>query len=307
MLIDEIISILSDSNGKLTDALLKTKVLLHDIGRKELATWVTNELRGYPEDGDVPDYRIVGSEPHGHIMNMRMQMRDYRLPILHLKSADQERLTSFPCTIAIEAIERAVQDVRGKKGKWIRPLPPEIGPRIAKALTAGTHVVSAWCEISLVDLAGILSEVRSRLLDFALELRDAAGRAPTNEAFAEKASHLDTPKIFSATILGGTNTLVLGSAGAQTVNVSNDAGDFESLATVIRALGYSDSDVSALKAAVLEDQSGGKQPRVDEGKTSHWFSQALKKAGKGLVKGGVDVTAAVIVKALEAYTKGVTG
>jgi hypothetical protein len=44
MLLDDIISILSDSEGRLTDALLKTKVLLYRLGKKDLAGWVSAEL-----------------------------------------------------------------------------------------------------------------------------------------------------------------------------------------------------------------------------------------------------------------------
>jgi hypothetical protein len=38
MLLDEIITILSDDKGTLNSALLKMKVLLHSIGKKDLAT-----------------------------------------------------------------------------------------------------------------------------------------------------------------------------------------------------------------------------------------------------------------------------
>jgi len=35
MLLDEIITLLGDQNARLSDALLKTKILLHQIGKKE--------------------------------------------------------------------------------------------------------------------------------------------------------------------------------------------------------------------------------------------------------------------------------
>ena len=50
MLLDDIIAILSDENGTLNSALLKTKVLLHSLGKKDLAAWVTNELKGYADE-----------------------------------------------------------------------------------------------------------------------------------------------------------------------------------------------------------------------------------------------------------------
>jgi AbiTii len=50
MLTDEIISLLSEEKSSLSEALLKTKVFLYQIGKKELAEWVNHELNGYPED-----------------------------------------------------------------------------------------------------------------------------------------------------------------------------------------------------------------------------------------------------------------
>jgi len=52
-LIDEIIEILSSDSGKLSDALIKTKVLLHKIGHKELVPWVDSELKGYPDRDSI--------------------------------------------------------------------------------------------------------------------------------------------------------------------------------------------------------------------------------------------------------------
>ena len=49
-LLKDIVALLSDKDGSLTGALLKTKVLLHQIGHKELAEWVNDELNGYGED-----------------------------------------------------------------------------------------------------------------------------------------------------------------------------------------------------------------------------------------------------------------
>jgi len=55
---------------------------------------------------------------------------------------------------------------------------------------------------------------------------------------------------------------------------------------------------------VLKDTTKGKTPDVTEGETGKWFSKAVKDAGKGVVKTGVDVVSSVIVKAIKAYTTG---
>ena len=61
-LLNETIEILSSEKPSLTDALMKTKVILHKLGRRDLAEWVNLELNGYrgvpvPES-DVDD-RVV--------------------------------------------------------------------------------------------------------------------------------------------------------------------------------------------------------------------------------------------------------
>ena len=63
-LIHEIMNILGSKDGKLSDALLKTKILLHKIGHKELVEWVNHELNEYTDTSNLPSYRLVHRELH---------------------------------------------------------------------------------------------------------------------------------------------------------------------------------------------------------------------------------------------------
>lgn len=296
MLLDDIIAILSDSKGSLTDALLKTKVLLHKIGKKELATWVTNELSGYPNDepGSVPPYRVVGMQVHGHVTNLAWQVSDYLLPIMHLPKKRQEALTECRFTESIASIEELTK----KDGKLHRPLPPEFGASIQEVLTPGTHVVSAWCEINMIQVENILTQVRSRLLDFMLELKDAIGDTPEKE-LPEKAKAVEADKLFTTAIFNtGSGTVVVASTNVQ---VNNKAGDIDGLLREVEKLGYDKGELESLREAVKKD---GKSPTVTEGETGKWYVNALKKIGKGTVKVGTDVATSVIIKALEHYVGG---
>lgn len=300
MLLDEIIAILSDSKGSLTDALLKTKVLLHRIGKKELATWVTNELAGYPDDapGAVPDYRVVGMMPHGHIVGYNMQMTDFRLPILHLSEKKQEQLTECRFTDSVASIEEIIRQYHGKGAALHRPLPVEFGADVKKVLTAGTHVVSAWCAINMLQVENILAQVRSRLLDFTLELKDALGDVPETE-LPQKANEVHADKLFTTAIYNTGGTVIVGSTN---IHVSNKKDDMEGLLKEVAKLGYDQHELEELRHAVLEDKSKNEKPVVTDGETSKWFVKALKKVGKGAVEVGVDVATKVIVEALKHYT-----
>ena len=200
MLLDDIIDILSDSKGSLTDALLKTKVLLFQIGKKDLITWVSNELTGYPDGGEVPPYRIVGGEVRGHIVSIAWQQTNYKLPINHLKAETRKNITEHKITMSIQSIEEAVKSFRAKGGGLRRNLPTEFGGLFKKVFHAGVDVNAAWCDINMVEVENILSEVRSRLLDFALELREALGENVPVKELPKKAEEVHADKIFNQTI-----------------------------------------------------------------------------------------------------------
>jgi hypothetical protein len=301
MLLDEIITTLSDEKGSLTSALLKTKVLLHSIGKKDLANWVSHELKGYPDEDSIPEYRRISSQVHGHVASIAWEMADTKLPIMHLKDEQKKNLTSVACTMSISSIEEAVRANRSISDyKLIRPLPPEFGGLLRKVLASGVNVISAWCEINMIEVEGVLTEVRSRLLDFALELRDVVGPDTPEKELAEKVANIDTEKMFATAVYGSGNTIIVGSHSFQSVNNQKD--DIEGLVAAIGQLGFQQPMLRELREAVQQDQKAGKEPNVADGRTGEWFSKALKEAGKDIVKTGVDIVSTVIVKALKAYT-----
>jgi hypothetical protein len=297
MLLDEIISILGNQNGSLNAALLKTKVLLHTIGKKDLATWVDHELRGYPDDKNLPEYRICSSELHATVINLRMAYRDYPLPLSHLDEEQRKSVTVSPCLLSIASIEQAVKD----GGKLGRGMPPEFAIFFERALSPGTNIIKMWIEINMVEVANILTEVRSRLLDFLLEIRDVVGMDVPEKELAARTKGVDTETMFTTTILGSHNTVIVGS---QNVQVSNQQGDIEGLVKEIAKLGYEQKDLDELRTAVQADKAAGKTPDITEGKTSKWFLGALKTAGKGVLKVGTDVATKVITESLERFIKG---
>lgn len=303
MLLDEIIATLSDENASLTSALLKTKVLLHSIGKKELANWVTNELKGYPDEESIPEYRRIGTDVHGHLTSIAWEVPDTALPIMHLTDEQQKNFTSMACTISIPSIEESVRTHRSDKNQKLgRPLPPEFGNLFEKMLKPGVKVISAWCEINMIQMEGILTEVRSRLLDFALELRDVVGLDTPEKELADRVANVDTEEMFTTAVYGSGNTIIVGSHSFQSIN--NQKGDIDGLVTAIAQLGFPQPMLLELREAVQQDQEAGKEPNVSEGKTSEWFLKALKDAGMGIIKGGVEIVSSVIVKALKAYTTG---
>src|SRR5262249_8121106 len=147
------------------------------IGKKELVPWVTNELGGYEDFTNFPPYRIVAAFPYASLMSFRYTLDRWRLPIGHLKQDVQKNLSQAHIDLSIDSLEESVRSWRSKGGKGglQRPLDPAVASLFSDVLESGVHIVSIWCEVNMSGVEGILAQVRSRLLDFALELRDIVG------------------------------------------------------------------------------------------------------------------------------------
>ena len=112
MLIDEIIELLGDSSQNLTEALLKTKILLHQILKKELVEWVNSELNGYSEEAALPGYRVIRTRVLANVSNPAMRYTSHPIPIGHLKPKQREPLEKSEVRDALAVV--VAQNVRNE-------------------------------------------------------------------------------------------------------------------------------------------------------------------------------------------------
>ena len=68
-------------------ALKRTKVLLQDLGDKDLLNWVSYEIGGYPDDSDVPEYRVVSGQLYGSYFKGSMVSQIFECAITTRKNA----------------------------------------------------------------------------------------------------------------------------------------------------------------------------------------------------------------------------
>jgi hypothetical protein len=177
-LLDELVASLSREQPSLTDALIKTKVLLHRLGQKELVGWVNLELTGYPEDVPVPEYRNLNVQVKGNVTNVAYNYNDQLLPTAHLGEDVRRMFTLYGARESITALEELAR--KDEPGLCI-PIPPEFYGLLGKTLANDFKVQQAWRAIGPGQMAQILTQVRSRLLDFVLELSEKIGEETTDE------------------------------------------------------------------------------------------------------------------------------
>lgn len=301
MLIDEIITLLSGEPGKLTDALLKTKVLLHQIGKKEAAGWVNFELNGYPESMELPEYRVLPSSLLGNASNGEWRIQERPLPTGHLKAEQRKAYTTAELRQSLSILEQF-----GTTGVLAREVPPEAYGILGQGLSNGFHIERAWCRTPAHDIQGVLTQVRSRLLDFMLELKETVGDADDNKTIRENLDSVDTGGMLRHAMFGtiGDNaTIIFG--GQNSLDIKNDVhkGDFASLAKVLLENRIPNDDIEVLRAAITQDKVSG-EVELSKGQTGRWLLGLLEKAAKGSLKVGTAVVAHVATESLTKYIGG---
>lgn len=301
MLLDEIINLLGDEKSSLSTALLKTKILLHEIGKKDLVEWVNHELNGYPQEAALPSYRTLPSHVRANFSNIAARYSSHPIPIGHLDDDKQEALEKSNMRQSLAVLEECIET--SKNGKLARHLPMEWNGLLGRQLGNGFEIEHAWCEISIHDVKGICTQVRSRLLDFLLELKGTVGESTSPLEIRQRVTAVDSASMFNNAIFGSNTTIVVGHNNVQTVHNDVTKGNLNALSQALTTIGLPADEIQNLKNAIAEDEKGGGTASF-EGKTGGWFTQLLGKAAKGTVKIGVDVASNTISKALTQYMGG---
>ncbi len=198
-LIHAIIDILSSDEGKLTDALFKTKVLLHKIEHKELAEWVNHELNGYPDKGTIPPYRTLSAQVLVNASNGGWQVNSHPIPLAHLKKDYRNSLENAEMKQSLAVLEKFTEK---DSGSLRSPIPMEANGLLEQGLGNGYRISSAWCEIQFSRVVQILTQVRSRLLDFILELNEKFDGEPEEGAIKKFGKSIDAENLFNNAIFG---------------------------------------------------------------------------------------------------------
>lgn len=298
-LVDEIINILSSDKGKLSDALIKTKVLLHQIGHKELVGWVNNELNGYPNRDSVPEYRIVPAQVLVNASNLAYEATAHPIPLGHLENKHRESIETSKMDQSLAVLE---QFAESKTGHLQSLIPMETYGILGKGLSNGYSINKAWSEISFTSVTQILIQVRSRLLDFLLELKDELPNELNEEEAKAHINKVDAGNLFNSAIFGDNTTIVVGSENTQNVSNVSLKGNFESLSNTLKSNGVSESDISELKEAIKKDSLViDDEKRVYGSEVKKWLQKMLAKAVDTSWQIELGVASSLLAGAINSY------
>lgn len=289
-LVDEIIELASNDSASLSGVLRKFLVLAHQLKNQRLKEWTTNELNGYPTDGELPEYRMTRALAKGDFHGaFGASITNQTIPPAGLEKKHREFAESinlYQPIASYDLSKRGDQENAHGMVEW----PPNLVLYYQDKFYEGRmSLVAARQIIPASVITGLCDTVRTRVLQFALELKDDLGEVSNNP------SQLSPEKVESKVInyiYGGTNIIAAeASQIEQTSNITVKYNDIASLQTAMNNLGISQKDFKTLTHAMEEDQKDAGEKTLGQ-KTAGWIAGIGKSVGKEGLKVGSDVAKA---------------
>lgn len=275
-ILDELIDQAADDTAvSLPNVLRKCLIVAHLLKNDKLKFWVEKELNGYHEDdADVPSYREIRAPAKGLVIGPSGQYNNQPIPASSLK----ERHRHFALTVTLRQPVGSYSTIDTGKTVVIE-WPADLTAMYHNVFRAH-NLNRAWQEIPTSAISGLVENVRNRILQLALQLRDEV-EATQQDSLAAIPSPV-VERIVVNNIYGGTN--IIGSQAGQMSQSGNashvTAGNWDDLEKALRDKGLSAEDTAELKASIEQDQKADPDNRIGE-KTLSWIkSKSAKLAGR---------------------------
>ena len=199
-----------DSSIDLPTLLRKCKVLAARLGNDDFKRWIDHELFGYDDNDQLPEYRVLSVNSKGHFSGaFGSGLRNADIPLLCFPEKFRENLGHSYLMQPIAAMESLV--VNSTSGTLHEPWNPDIVAHFGQMIYERMVCMQAWKVIPVSALVAALDTVRTRVLNFVLEIEaqnPAAGEAMANEKPVPQET---VQHIFNTYITGDVQNLSSGS------------------------------------------------------------------------------------------------
>lgn len=159
---------------KLPDILRQCKILAYSLNYKPLKTWVNNELNGYPNVEELPHYRILKDvQIYGNFIGNHyggfLITENSPIPIYALPEEFRERITTVYLIQNVAGLDKILESAKKSCINFF--LPPDILDMFDNVCN-GMVCRNAYQVIAVYAIAGIIDTIKTRILDFSLEIKE---------------------------------------------------------------------------------------------------------------------------------------
>lgn len=225
------------SEVELTTLLRKCKVLSARLGNDDFKKWVDNELDGYKNVDDLPEYRILDVNSKGHFAGaFGSAMNNADIPMSCIPEEFRDVLSKSSMRMAIAPLEALVS--KSDSGSAKEPWNPDLVAHVGQDIYEGMNCMQAWKVIPIPSIIATLDAVRNKILSFVLEIEaeapDAGEAAINSSPVAQEKVH----QIFNTYISGHVQNVATGSSDFEQHATKNETSPevFSQLLEAIEAI-----------------------------------------------------------------------
>ncbi len=290
-----------NSEIDISTVLRKCKVLAVRLGNENFKNWVDQELNGYNNIDNLPDYRILSVYSKGDFSGASRIVKNVDIPLLCIPEQLRETFSKSYCAEPISAYESILKSSKG--GNFYEQWEPDFLALYGNNIIQDMSCMTARKVIPYSSMVSLVNSVRNRVLNFVLEIESEApdaGEAPLNKPPLPQDR---VTQVYFTAIYGNVGNIAEGSTNitqSATLNVYKD--DFSSLRKQLLELRVPDSEIEELESAMNKDDKNEVIKTKSLGaKVSSWLDNLLKKSAQGTIPIIQNVSAKLIYKAISLY------
>jgi hypothetical protein len=291
-----------NANIDISTVLRKCKVLAVRLGNDDFKKWVDEELNGYANIDDLPDYRILTVQSKGDfIADFGRELRNADIPLLCIPQEFRKAFGKSYCMQPISAYESLIKSSKGEnfQEQWS----PDFVALHCNKIYRHMNCMAAWKVLPYGAMIALIDSVRNRILNFVLEIESEApdaGEATINNPLLPQEK---VTQVFNTTIYGNVGNMADGSTNVtQSSTLQVYEHDFESLRNELIKLGLPSSEINELEVAIQEDEKTMVAKDKNLGnKVASWIGNLLTKSAKGSIPIIQNLSADLITKAILLY------
>lgn len=173
-----------NSNVKVSDLLRKCKILGYRLGNEDFKKWVEMELNGYSSNQELPKYRMLEVQSKGDFIGVSgRRLINADIPTIFFPKKHHEDMKNSLLMNPIAEIEALINESYKEGNSPREPWNSDFVVLFGKNIYQNYFCVQAWKEICVTQLIGIIDLIKTKILNFVLEIEvinPYAGEAALN-------------------------------------------------------------------------------------------------------------------------------
>jgi len=245
-LLQDIQNKLVDQKSDISDILRMCKILSFRLHHELFKEWVDNELNGYKSKDKLPNYRIISVQSIGHFNGpFGSGIRNGIIPPICIPEAYRELITHCYLHEPISSYSALVN--RSNKNNPKENWPADLVALVGDDIMDGMVCVSAWKQIPVNTLEALIDTVKTRILNFCLEIESVNPLAGEPDSNSDPISQDKVTQVFNTYITGDVQNISNGSTDVKQNAVINNGLSDKLFIDLLEKINSSEVDESIKK------------------------------------------------------------